>query len=76
MSTLIQCDNNITIKLSRNSIFHGRSKHIDIRFYFLRDLTKDKVIKLSYYNSQGCRYNNKVSQVRTVFGITRYVKNS
>jgi len=26
--------------------------HIDIRFHFLRDLTKDKVVELSYCNSQ------------------------
>jgi len=51
-STLIQCDNNSTIKLSKNPVFHGRSKHIDIRFHFLRDLTKDKVVQLSYCNSQ------------------------
>ena len=51
-STLIQCDNNSTIQLSKNSVFHGRSKHIDIRFHFLRDLTRDKIVKLSYCNSQ------------------------
>jgi len=51
-STLIQCDNNSTIQLSKNSIFHDRSKHIDIRFHFLRDLTRDKVVELSYCNSQ------------------------
>nr|KYP63238.1 Retrovirus-related Pol polyprotein from transposon TNT 1-94 [Cajanus cajan] len=31
-STLIKCDNISTIKLSKNPILHGRSKHIDIRF--------------------------------------------
>lgn len=51
-STLIQCDNNSTIQLSKNSVFHGRSKHIDIRFHFLRDLTRDKIVELSYCNSQ------------------------
>lgn len=51
-STLIQCDNNSTIKLSKNPVFHGRNKHIDIRFHFLRDLTKDRVVELSYCNFQ------------------------
>jgi hypothetical protein len=27
-STLVQCDNSSTIKLSKNPVFHGRSKHI------------------------------------------------
>jgi hypothetical protein len=46
------CDNNPTIKLSRNPIMYGRSKHIDVRFHFLRDLTRDKVIELVHCDSQ------------------------
>ncbi|KAJ8617132.1 hypothetical protein MRB53_013318 [Persea americana] len=29
--TVIHCDNSSTIKLSRNPVLHGRSKHIDVR---------------------------------------------
>ena len=36
----------------KNFIIHGRSKHIDVRFHFLRDLTRDKVIELVHYDSQ------------------------
>ncbi|GAA0148102.1 hypothetical protein LIER_07634 [Lithospermum erythrorhizon] len=36
------------IALSKNPIMHGRSKHIDIRFHFLRDLTMEGVISLSF----------------------------
>lgn len=32
----IFCDNSSAIKLSKNPVMHGRSKHIDIRFHFLR----------------------------------------
>ncbi|KHN04922.1 Retrovirus-related Pol polyprotein from transposon TNT 1-94, partial [Glycine soja] len=46
------CDNNSIIQLSKNSVFHDRSKHIDIRFHFLRDLIRDKIVELSYCNSQ------------------------
>lgn len=31
---------------------HGRSKHIDVRFHFLRDLTKDRVVKLIHCGSK------------------------
>ena len=51
-STLILCDNNSTIQLSKNPVFHGKSKHIDIRFHFLRDLVKDGGVKLSYCKSE------------------------
>ena len=50
--TILMCDNSSTIKLSRNLIMHGRSKHIDVRFHFLHDLTRDKVIELVYCDSQ------------------------
>jgi hypothetical protein len=31
---------------------HGRCKHIDVRFHFLRDLTKDGVVELVHCNTQ------------------------
>lgn len=51
-ATIIYCDNSSTIKLSRNPVMHGRSKHIDVRFHFLRDLTRDEVVKLEYCQTQ------------------------
>jgi hypothetical protein len=44
--TLIRCDNSSTIKLSKNPVMHGRSKHIDVRYHFLRNLTKEGSIAL------------------------------
>jgi len=43
---VVYCDNISAIRLSKNPVMHGRSKHIDIHFYFLRDLVKDGVIEL------------------------------
>ncbi|KAL6130957.1 hypothetical protein ACLB2K_069335 [Fragaria x ananassa] len=51
-STVLICDNASTIKLSRNPVLHGRSKHIKVRFHFLRDLTKDGDIELLYCGTQ------------------------
>lgn len=51
-STTIYCDNSSTIKLSKNLVLHGRSKHIDVRFHFLRDLARDGVIELVHCNTQ------------------------
>ncbi|BBG97858.1 transposable element gene, partial [Prunus dulcis] len=50
--TLIYCDNSSTIKLSKNPVLHGRSKHMDVRFHFLRDLTKAGVVDLVHCQSQ------------------------
>jgi hypothetical protein len=30
-------DNNSTIALMKNPVFHGRSKHIDIKYHFIRE---------------------------------------
>lgn len=49
--TTILCDNSSTIKLSKNPVLHGRSKHIDVRFRFLRDLTQGAV-ELVYCGTQ------------------------
>lgn len=44
--TTVMCDNSSAIKLSKNPVMHGRSKHIDVRFHFLQDLTKDEAIEM------------------------------
>ena len=42
----IKCDNSSTIQLSKNPIHHGRSKHIEVRFHYLRELTGEGKVKL------------------------------
>ena len=51
-STTMFCDNSSTIKLSKNPVLHGRCKHIDVRFHFLRDLTKEGAVELVYCGTQ------------------------
>lgn len=58
--TQIYCDNSSTIKLSKNPVLHGRSKHIDVRYHFLRDLVKDGIIELIF-----CRSEEQVADVLT-----------
>nr|XP_008381615.2 uncharacterized protein LOC103444468 [Malus domestica] len=50
--TVIHCDNVSAIKLSKNPIMHGRSKHIDVRFHFLRNIVKDEVVELVQCSTQ------------------------
>lgn len=56
----IYCDNNSAIKLSKNPVFHGRSKHIDVRYHFLRDLVRDGKIELIH-----CGTEEQVSDIMT-----------
>lgn len=59
-STTIYCDNVSAIRLSRNPVMHGRSKHIDVRYHFLRDLCKDGVIELQF-----CKSEDQVADLMT-----------
>jgi hypothetical protein len=45
-------DSSSSIKLSKNPVMHGRSKHIDVRYHFLRYLNKDGVIELKHCRSE------------------------
>jgi len=47
----IFCDNSSTIKLSKNPVFHGHSKHIEVQFHFLCELNNDGKVKLIHCNS-------------------------
>jgi hypothetical protein len=46
--TPVFCDNFYAIKLPKNYVLHGRSKHIDVRFHFLCDICKDSFIDVIY----------------------------
>lgn len=41
-------DNKSAIDLARNPMFHGRSKHIDIHYHFIRDCVERGQIELKY----------------------------
>ena len=46
------CDNNSTISLSKNHMFHKKTKHIDTRYNFIRELVNNKEICLEFCRSQ------------------------
>ena len=48
MATTIFQDNQGCIALAKNPIFHARTKHIDIKFHFLREKVEEGVITLEY----------------------------
>ena len=47
-ATVVCCDNQSGIRLSENLVFHEWSKHIDIRYDFLRDRVQKGTIQLEY----------------------------
>ena len=47
----LYCDNMSAIDISRNSVQHSRTKHIDIMHHFIHELVEDKVIRLDHIRS-------------------------
>ena len=46
--TIIKEANQGTIAISRNPIFHTRTKHIDIKFHYVHEALHDGIIELVY----------------------------
>ena len=44
--TNILCDNQSCIKMTENPFFHDKSKHIEVRYHFIRDMVQKGVVKL------------------------------
>ena len=47
-TTVILCDNQSGICMTENPVFHDRSKHIDIRYHFIRDMVQRCVVRLDH----------------------------
>eukprot|EP00253_Pinus_taeda_P034813 PITA_34813 len=47
-TTVILCDNQSGILLSENPVFHDCSKHIDIRYHYIRDMVQRGAIRLQH----------------------------
>lgn len=50
--TTILCDNKSAIALTNNPVFHGRSKHIDIKYHYVRELVKEGEVELQFCSSE------------------------
>lgn len=59
-ATVIYCDNSSTIALSKHPVLHGKSKHIGVRFHYLRELVNSETVKLEY-----CATRNQVADIFT-----------
>ena len=53
-------DNQSTIAMTKNPQFHGRAKHIDIKFHFIREQVTAKTVELKY-----CRSSDMIADMMT-----------
>ena len=46
--TCIHCDNQSCVKFLKNPVFHEKSKHIQIKYHYIRDMVQWGAVKLRY----------------------------
>lgn len=50
-STTIFCDNKSCVKISMNPVFRDKSKHIEIKYHYLRPMVLRKAVELKYIST-------------------------
>ena len=50
-TTVILCDNQSCIKMTENPVFHDKSKHIEIKYFYIRDMMQKGAIKIQYVST-------------------------
>nr|GEZ32192.1 putative ribonuclease H-like domain-containing protein [Tanacetum cinerariifolium] len=51
MNTKIYIDNNSAICIVKNPVYHSKTKHIEIRYHFIRDCFEMKLISVDYIHT-------------------------
>ncbi|KAJ8616030.1 hypothetical protein MRB53_035402 [Persea americana] len=78
--TIIFCDNKSTIFMTKNAALHSRTKHIDTRMHFIRDLVTGKVVDIQYCSTHDqladvltkALPKDKFIRFRTLLGVCNY----
>ncbi|XP_050916450.1 secreted RxLR effector protein 161-like [Lathyrus oleraceus] len=63
-ATIIHVDNRSAIELAKNPVNHERSKHIDVRFHFIREHVKEGNVELKHVASFINKLNGEISKVK------------
>lgn len=59
-ATRVFCDNVSAVALTKNPVMHGRTKHIEIKHHFIRELVAEGEIKLEV-----CKSKDQVADILT-----------
>ena len=43
---MLHCDSQSAIQLARNRVYHSKTKHVDVKYHFIREMLEDKQIQL------------------------------
>ena len=60
LATLILCDNKSSIAMTKNLVYHSRTRHIAIKHHFIRDTVEKEKVVIKY-----CNTNDQVADIFT-----------
>jgi hypothetical protein len=77
-SSIIYCDNKSTIAITKNPLHHSRTKHIAIKYHFIRQPEATKQIQLEYCTTEDqiadiftkALPRSRFELLRTMLGVT------
>ena len=49
---ILYCDNTSAINISKNLVMHTKTKHIAIKYHYVRELVQDKEVKMEYVHTK------------------------
>lgn len=67
---MLHVDNRYAIELMKNHVLHGRSKHIDVRFHFIREYIERGKLVVKFMVSQ----EHRTDILTKAFGRTKLEK--
>ncbi|GKD34810.1 retrovirus-related pol polyprotein from transposon TNT 1-94 [Tanacetum coccineum] len=68
MQTKIHIDNESTICIVKNPVFHSKTKHIEIRYHFIRDSNEKKLIQMIKIHTD----QNVADLLTKAFDVSRF----
>ena len=67
--TVIHFDNQSYMKLSKNPLFHDRSKHIEMKYHFIKDMVHKGAMRFQYT----CRDEQIADVLTNPLSLTKFV---
>ncbi|MCO5553380.1 hypothetical protein L7F22_006901 [Adiantum nelumboides] len=62
---MLGCDSQSAICLAKNAMFHARTKHINVRYHFIREVLEDGLITLVKVHTSWCSRLQKIVALST-----------
>ena len=66
---MIHCDNKSAVAIAKNPVFHGRTKHFNIKLHVIREMEQAREIELIH-----CSSENQIADIFTKpLGVSRFL---